>query len=126
MKHLTQVFAALVWRLGGPGLLLLGILDSSFLFAPLGNDLMVIAMSARRHSVLSMLYYSWMSTAGSILGCLLVDLIMRPTGEKGLERYLSKKRVEYVRYKVEKNAAWALALASIAPPPFPFTAIVVA
>src|SRR5882724_10115979 len=73
-----------------------------------------------------MLYYSFMSTVGSGLGCLLVDVILRRAGEKGLERHLPKKRLEYVKCKVEKNAAWALALASIAPPPFPFTPFVMA
>jgi membrane protein YqaA with SNARE-associated domain len=126
MKHLTQVFGVLFWKLGGPGLLLLGILDSSFLFAPLGNDLMVIVMTAHKRSLAAMLYYSFMSTVGSVLGCLLVDLVIRRAGEKGLEKHLSRRRLEYVKCKVEKNAAWALALASIAPPPFPFTPFVMA
>jgi membrane protein YqaA with SNARE-associated domain len=126
MKHLTQVFGVLFWKLGGPGLLLLGILDSSFLFAPLGNDLMVVAMTAHKHSLGAMLYYSFMSTVGSVLGCLLVDLVIRRAGEKGLEKHLSRRRLEYVKCKVEKNAAWALALASIAPPPFPFTPFIMA
>jgi membrane protein YqaA with SNARE-associated domain len=126
MKHLAQVFGAIVWKMGGPGLLLLGILDSSFLFAPFGNDLLVIAMSAHSRRYTLMLYYAFMSALGSVLGTLLVDLVLRPAGEKGLERHLSKRRMEYVRCRVEKDAGWALALASIAPPPFPFTPIVMA
>jgi len=126
MKHLSKVLLVFFWNMGGPGLLVLGILDSSFLFAPLGNDLLVVAMTARSHSYLSMLYYAGMSTIGSVLGCLLVDVIMRKAGEKGLEKHLSKKRLEYVRKKVEKSAAWALAVAAIAPPPFPFTPFVMA
>jgi membrane protein YqaA with SNARE-associated domain len=126
MKHLAQLLFAFFWHLGGPGLLLLGILDSSFLFAPLGNDLLVVAMTAHYHSVRRMLYYAAMSTIGSVLGCLLVDVILRRTGEKGLEHYLPMKRIDYVKKKVEKNAAWALVLASIAPPPFPFTPFIMA
>jgi membrane protein YqaA with SNARE-associated domain len=126
VKHLAQVLAAVVWKMGGPGLLLLGILDSSFLFAPLGNDLLVVAMTAHNHSMGAMLYYSLMSTVGSVLGCLLVDVLFRRAGEKGLEKHLSPRRMAYVKQKVEKNAAWALALASIAPPPFPFTPFVMA
>ena len=68
MKHLTQVLLALFWKFGGLGLLVLGILDSSFLFAPLGNDLLVVAMTARKHSIPLMLYYAGMSTIGSVLG----------------------------------------------------------
>src|SRR5256885_284533 len=119
MRHLAQVFGLFFWRLGGPGLLLLGILDSSFLFAPLGNDLLVVTMTARARSTSAMLYYAAMSTIGSILGCLLVDVLLRRAGEKGLERYLPEKRLEYVKCKVKKSAAWALVLASIAPPPLP-------
>jgi len=126
MKHVAQLLFAFFWHLGGPGLLLLGILDSSFLFAPLGNDLLVVAMTAHYHSVHRMLYYAAMSTIGSVLGCLLVDVVVRRAGEKGLEHYLPRKRIGYVRGKVEKNAAWALVVASIAPPPFPFTPFIMA
>jgi membrane protein YqaA with SNARE-associated domain len=121
MRHLALALGIFFWKLGGPGLLLLGILDSSFLFAPLGNDLLVVAMSARARTVHAMLYYAFMSTIGSVLGCLLVDVVLRRAGEKGLEKHLPRKRLDYVKRKVEKNAAWALILASILPPPFPFT-----
>src|SRR3954452_4884493 len=97
MKHLTQVLLALFWKFGGPGLLVLGILDSSFLFAPLGNDLLVVAMTARKHSIAYMLYYAGMSTIGSVIGCMLVDLLSRKAGEKGLEKHLSERRLEYVK-----------------------------
>src|SRR4029077_7860396 len=63
---------------------------------------------------------------GSVLGCLLVDVLLRRAGEKGLEKQLPRKRLEYVKCKEKKNAAWALVLASIAPPPFPFTPFVMA
>jgi membrane protein YqaA with SNARE-associated domain len=126
MKHLTQVLLALFWKFGGLGLLVLGILDSSFLFAPLGNDLLVVALSARKHSIPLTLYYAGMSTIGSVLGCLLVDVVFRKAGEKGLEKHLSKRRLDYVKRKVTNNAAWALVIASVAPPPFPFTPFVMA
>jgi uncharacterized membrane protein YdjX (TVP38/TMEM64 family) len=73
-----------------------------------------------------MLYYAAMSTVGSVLGCLLVDLILRRAGEAGLEKHIPKRRLEYVKRKVNKSAGWALAVASIAPPPFPFTPFVMA
>ena len=126
MKHLAQVFFAGFWKLGGAGLLILGVLDSSFIFAPLGNDLLVVAMTARSHSLGKMLYYAAMSTVGSVLGCLLVDVIFRKAGEEGLVKHLPRKRFEYVKRKVDKSAAWALVLASIAPPPFPFTPFIMA
>jgi membrane protein YqaA with SNARE-associated domain len=126
MKHLIQGLLAVFWRYGGFGLLAIGILDSSFIFAPLGNDILVVALTAREHSAIRMLYYAAMSTIGSVLGCLLVDLILRPAGEAGLEKHIPKRRLEYVKGKVNKSAGWALAVASMAPPPFPFTPFVMA
>jgi membrane protein YqaA with SNARE-associated domain len=126
MKYLSGGLFALFWKFGGIGLLVLGILDSSFLFAPLGNDLLVVAMSAHYGSMTRMLYHAAMSTIGSVLGCLVVDVVMRTAGEKGLKRHLPKARLNYVRKKVERNAAWALIVGSVAPPPFPFTPFVMA
>lgn len=119
--HLFVVFT----HLGGLGILLLGVLDSSFLlFVPLGNDLLIIAMSAKRHSLMP--YYAAMAAAGSLLGCALTDAVARKGGEKGLENHVPAKRLEYVKKRVKNNAAWALSFAALMPPPFPFTAFVAA
>jgi len=125
MRFAAWLFA-FVLKLGGPGLLLLGILDSSFLFAPWGNDLLVVAMTARRPHFFPMLYYAAMSTVGSVLGCLLLDVTIRPLGAKGLEKYLPAGRLKRVQSKVGANTGQALAIASLVPPPFPFTAFVMA
>jgi len=124
--RIAAAIYSLVMRTGGIGLLVLGILDSSFLFAPWGNDLMTIALVAQNRSVGHMLYYALMSTVGSVIGCLLLDLTCRPLGEKGLEKHLSPKRFQSVQRKVGKNAGRAVAVASLAPPPFPFTAVIMA
>lgn len=110
-------------RLDAFGLLALGILDSSFLFMPLGNDLLMIALTARHHG--RVLFYAVMAATGSVLGCLLVDVVCRRGGEKGLENLVPPKRLEYVKCKVAKSAGWALALACLMPPPFPFTPFVI-
>jgi membrane protein YqaA with SNARE-associated domain len=125
MRFASTLFA-LVMKFGGVGLLVLGVLDSSFLIAPWGNDLLVIATTARHPSLPYMVYYAAMSTVGSVLGCLLIDLTLRPLGAKGLEKHLSKRRLDRVRKKMGQDAGVALALASLAPPPFPFTAFVMA
>jgi len=124
--HFAGTVFALVLRFGGVGLLVLGILDSSYLFAPWGNDLLLVAMTAHHRSFAYMMYYAAMSTVGSVLGCLLIDLTLRPLGHKGLERHLSPKRLKRVKSKIEKNGGQALAIASLAPPPFPFTPFVMA
>ena len=118
--HLYLLFS----HLGGFGLLLLGVLDSSFLFLPLGNDLLLVALTANHRD--RWVYYVFMSTAGSTLGCFALDLVSRKGGEKGLNKSLSPRRFEYVKKKIAKGAAFALIVASLAPPPFPFTAVVAA
>lgn len=117
---------ALVLKLGGVGLLILGILDSSFLFAPWGNDVLIVAMVARHPAAANVFYYAAMSAVGSVLGCLLIDVTLRPLGAGGLEKYLSAGKLKRVETKVRHNAGRALAIASLAPPPFPFTAFVIA
>jgi membrane protein YqaA with SNARE-associated domain len=126
MHRIAAAALAFVLKFGGPGLFLVAALDSSFLFAPWGNDLLVVALTARHPSVVRLLYYAAMSAAGSALGCLLIDLTMRPLGAAGLERHLSARRLRRVRDRMSERAGRTLAVASLAPPPFPFTAFVMA
>ncbi len=89
MRLATAVFA-FVMKFGGIGLLALGALDSSYLIAPWGNDLLLVAVTARHPALRYMVYYAAMSTAGSVLGCLAIDVTLRPLGANGLEKHLSK------------------------------------
>ena len=115
---------ASVRKLGGMGLFLMGILDSSFLFLPFGNDLLLISLvSSRRESSIWILYVI-LSSLGSVVGVLLLDLVMRKMGEEGLERFVKPDKVKRLKSKMEKRAGWALFLATLLPPPFPFTAVV--
>jgi membrane protein YqaA with SNARE-associated domain len=109
--------------LGGVGLLLLGILDSSFLlFVPLGNDLLLVGLTARNPAHWP--YYVAMASIGSVLGCWFTYWVSLKGGEGGLEKRVSKRRLKYVQAQVEKRGAVALVLASLMPPPFPFTPFV--
>lgn len=115
---------AFVRRLGGLGLFIMGILDSSFLFLPFGNDFLLIAsVSARRDSSIWILYVI-LSTLGSVVGVLLLDLVMRKMGEAGLEKFLKPDKVKRLKTKMEKKAGRVIFLATILPPPFPFTPVV--
>ena len=124
MKAILYQVAGVLFQMGGLGLLAMGVLDSSFLFMPLGNDLLVVALSAAHPWRVA--YYALMATAGSLAGCLIIDLVSRKGGEKGLDSRLPRRRLEYVKRRVRKRAGWALALAAVMPPPFPFTPFVAA
>ena len=111
------------FSLGGFGLLLLGVLDSSFLIMPLGNDLLVVALTAQHHE--RMLYYAAMATVGSTLGVFFAHWASSRVGQKAIEGKHKSRQVEFVEKKVEKYGSAAIALAALAPPPFPFTPFIV-
>jgi uncharacterized membrane protein YdjX (TVP38/TMEM64 family) len=67
-----------------------------------------------------------MSAIGSVIGVLIVDILMRKAGEEGLTKFVSKKRIDSLRTKIEKKAGWAVFTATLLPPPFPFTPVVMA
>jgi membrane protein YqaA with SNARE-associated domain len=106
------------------GLVVMGVLDSSFLFLPLGNDLLMVGLTAQNHGRLPL--YAAMAALGSTLGCLLLDLIARKGGEEGLKKIMASKRLRYLKKRVGERAGVALAVACLAPPPFPFTTVVAA
>ena len=111
-------------RLGMPGLFLMSALDSSFLVLPFGNDLLLIALVSANRGSLIWIAYVLVSAAGSVLGVLVVDLLMRKAGEKGLERFLSERKVERLKKKLENKGAVSVFVATLIPPPFPFTPVV--
>ena len=109
-------------HLGFPGLIILGILDSSFLFFPIGNDLLLVILAASHHEWLPV--YALAASAGSAGGVVLLDLVCRKGGQEGLERMMSQKRYRYLKKKMEQRIAIPVLVACLAPPPFPFTAVV--
>jgi membrane protein YqaA with SNARE-associated domain len=68
-------------------------MDSSFLTMPLGNDLLVVALSASHHS--RMPYYVLMAAVGSVMGCLVDDWLSRK-GKHGIKKHVQRKRLHYV------------------------------
>ncbi|HCC55948.1 MAG TPA: hypothetical protein DEQ47_01560 [Solibacterales bacterium] len=122
MHSLFQHISAFFLALGGPGLLLLGMLDSSFLFLPLGNDLLVVALSAQHHDRVP--YYVVFAAVGSTIGALFTWWVSRRGGKEGLEHSISQRRIAYIECKVNERGGAALAVASLMPPPFPFTPFV--
>jgi len=99
-------------------------LDSSFLVLPFGNDLLLIALVSSNRNSWIWIGYVIVSALGSVVGVLIVDVIMRKAGEKGLERFVSAKRVEKLKQKLENKAGITVFIATLIPPPFPFTPVV--
>jgi len=107
------------------GVFALAALDSTLFFSlPLGIDAAVVLLSARLKST------AWvvplLATAGSVVGAWLTFWMGAKIGEKGLDRFVDGKRLEKVQKKIEDSGAIALAALDLIPPPFPFTAFVLA
>ncbi len=118
---LRHLFAWLL-KLGIFGPLILGIADSSFLFLPFGNDLLVVILVARNHAQLPFLILT--AAIGSTIGVFLLDAVCRKGGEEGLKRMMKPRRLEYFKRRMTNQAAIAIATACLAPPPFPFTIVI--
>lgn len=123
MRPIIRIIARALFRAGGLGILTLGAFDSSPLVVPLGNDLLVLALSARYHD--RMLYYAVMATLGSLIGCLATVWVSRKGGSH-LKKFASGERLGNIHKLVQKRAGVTLVVASLLPPPFPFTGIVAA
>jgi membrane protein YqaA with SNARE-associated domain len=113
-----------VWllSLGLFGPLIFGIADSSFLFLPFGNDLLVVILTVNNRPHLP--WYVATAAIGSTLGVLLLDAVCRKGGEEGLKRMMKPRRLEYFKRHMSNQAAIAIGLACLAPPPFPFTVVI--
>ena len=111
-------------RMGVFGLFLMSALDSSFLVLPFGNDLLLIALVSSNREGWGWILYAVVSALGSVVGVFVVDLLMRNAGEKGLERFISEKKVEKLKAKLENKMGITVFIATLIPPPFPFTPVV--
>ncbi|MEP6741721.1 MAG: VTT domain-containing protein [bacterium] len=110
-------------HLGPFGLFILGVLDSSFLVLPFGNDFLLIALVSSSHGS-TWIVYVLVSALGSLLGVFIVDSIMRKAGEKGLARFVKPKRVAQLKKKMDKGVGWVIFTSTLLPPPFPFTPVI--
>ena len=111
-------------RMGLLGLFLMSALDSSFLVLPFGNDLLLIALVSSNRESLWWIAYVIVSAIGSLVGVFIIDLIMRKAGETGLERFVSRKRIDKLKAKLENKGGITVFIATLIPPPFPFTPVV--
>ena len=110
---------SLAMNLGGPGIMLIAIGDSSFLSLPEGNDILIVILSIGSSWGL-MAYYVGMTTLGSVIGCILLYTLGRKGGRLLLKRRFSERKVEQAERIYEKYGVLTVAIASILPPPAPF------
>lgn len=104
--------------LGGVGMFVIAMLDSSFLSFPQVNDLLIIIASTKNPE--RMPFYAGMTVAGSLIGCLALYVVARRGGEGFLRKRLKGKRVDRALGLYQKYGLLAVIVPSLLPPPVPF------
>ena len=120
-KYLTRLSEYLI-TYGAFGLFAVALLDSTFVPLPSSCDALMLLLSTTYPRW--MLLYAFMATAGSALGCLILYLISRRAGARALNRF-SETKQRRVRHWIERYDAFAVLVATLLPPPFPFKLFVV-
>lgn len=120
----TFVIWPWVIRLGGPGLVLIGIADNSVVPLTGSMDVLTIWLAASHRDLWP--YYAVMATAGAVLGGYITYLLGRKGGKEALERKLNKQKAERVFTKFEKFGFRTIALTAVLPPPFPLVPVLLA
>ena len=123
MRSVFQSFVG--YFLTPTGLVMMGALDSSPIFyLPLGIDFALIIMTARNPELFWL--YSLLAAIGSLIGAAMTFWIGRKIGEYGLTLLIRPSRLARVKNRVNQTAAVSVAALALIPPPFPFTAFVLA
>jgi membrane protein YqaA with SNARE-associated domain len=113
-----------VLRFGGPGLIVIGIIDNSAIPIPGGMDISVLLLTAHHREWWP--YYGAMATGGAVLGGYLTYRVAQKGGKAALEKRIGKKRAEKVYKKFEKGGFSSVIIGSILPPPFPIVPVLMA
>jgi membrane protein YqaA with SNARE-associated domain len=117
----AQTFAL---SIGGPGLFLMAVLDSSFLSLPEINDILIVLMVTAHKEWL--LFYVLMATLGSVVGDLILYAIARKGGDAMLRKRFKAGQIDRARATFQRFGLAAVMIPSALPPPMPFKLFVLA
>src|SRR5712671_2867300 len=125
----SKVLAALaVWRwvvrLGGPGLVLIGIADNSLVPLTGSMDVLTLWLAAGHRNLWP--YYAVMATIGAVLGGYITYSLGRKGGKEAIERKLKKDKAERLFKRFERWGFASVAVGALLPPPFPLVPVLLA
>lgn len=125
---MIPAFFISVWawleRLGGIGLILLGLADNSPVPLPGSMDALTIILSAHQKNWWP--YYAVMATLGGLAGGYATYALAREGGKEGLEKKLPRWKAERAYKIFNKYGFWSLFLPALMPPPVPFSPFLIA
>jgi membrane protein YqaA with SNARE-associated domain len=111
-------------HLGGPGLIVLGLIDNSVIPVPGSMDALTIILSANQRKLWP--YYAMMATIGSVIGGYVTYRIARRQGKGAMERRFSRRRINQVTKTFEKWGFGAVLIPAMLPPPAPMVPFLIA
>lgn len=124
MSHFFHPLLHFLFHFGYFGPFVMGVLDSSFLVLPFGNDLLIVGLVAHHHSGLPCYVIS--AACGSTAGVLTLALVARKFGEQGIRKVAGNKQFDRLQKHIGERSGFAVAIGCLAPPPFPFTMVIAA
>src|SRR5258708_40206387 len=102
LPQLHPLLIVSIWRrlrrLGGVGLVLLGVADNSVIPLTGSMDVLTIYLAARHRQTWP--YYALMATLGAVIGGYITYALARKRGEEAMERKLSKEKPGHVSQAV--------------------------
>ena len=116
MDWFKNLKAALI-GFGALGIFLIALMDAAFIPMPGGPDVVVISLSIAAPALMPL--YVFAAMAGSTIGSLILYFVGVKGGEKVLRKFSEEKRNK-VQKALDKYDIWAMLVAAVMPPPFPF------
>jgi membrane protein YqaA with SNARE-associated domain len=93
-------------------------------FLPLAVDIGIVLLASRPDGLFWI--YPFAAASGFVCGAAVTYYIGQRLGEAGLRRLIRKDRLAAIQRRVQGKGAVALAVLCLIPPPFPFTACILA
>jgi membrane protein YqaA with SNARE-associated domain len=113
-----------LYHLGGPGLIVLGLVDSSVIPIPGSMDALTIVLAAHHRQPWP--YYAAMATFGSVFGGYITFRLARNQGKERLKKTLQRGWKRTATDFFKKWRFWAIAVPAILPPPIPMVPFILA
>lgn len=102
---------------GALGIFLIALMDAAFIPMPGGPDVVVISLSIYKPAMMPL--YVLAAMAGSTIGSLILYFIALKGGQSTLQKFSAEKRAK-VQKVLDDYDIWAMVVAAVMPPPFPF------
>lgn len=118
--------SVLLWlrHLGGPGLILLGVVDNSVVPIPGSLDALTIVLAASQHNLWP--YYAAMATIGAVIGGYLTYRIAQRESKEELEKRVPADKFKTVERMFDRWGFVAIVIIAVSPPPAPMVPFLLA